>query len=147
MKVLFIGDKPSKRTDPNKAFKGAACEKRLTRWIEKVTLKAGLAGWLIDPICREEYELINRVDKDAIYKTMEYYIQDWPIITLGNEAEKFLLSLSIYSYSKLPHPSGKNRQINDLKLINSSLKSCRSYIIYKALQYKRRIDGFPFIWP
>jgi len=138
MKVLFVGDKPSRlNTDPNVAFKGAACEKRLQRWIDEVTLKTGLAAWLQESRCREEYEIINCVDKDATYIVITYILQDWPIVALGNNAAKFLASINAAPYYKLPHPSGRNRQINDRAFIMNRLRACQSYIVSKALQHRR----------
>ena len=138
MKVLFVGDKPSRlNTDPNMAFKGAACEKRLQGWIDQVTLKAGLEEWRTEPYCREKYEVINRVDKDATYIVVTYMLQDWPIIALGNNAAKFLASICMTPYYKLPHPSGRNRQINDRAFIMSRLRACQSYIVSKSLQHRR----------
>lgn len=145
MKILFVGDKPSKlNTDPNVAFKGAKCEKRLNEWICSIALKAGLMQWATNNT--EEYEVINRVDYNATWKIVEYWMNNWPIIVLGNEAEKFVKSIGA-KYHKLPHPSGRNRLLNDNRAVAIRLAQARTYVIqhrnvfnYRQLQQKRAIQ-------
>ncbi len=115
--ILFVGDKPSKRTDPDVPFKGAACEKRLNEWIEYLGLS------------RESYRsnsiyIINQTDipKSPLIIT----VCKWTgIIALGNNASKALKSIPHF---KLPHPSGRNRQINDSEFIAKKLAECKRYI-------------------
>jgi hypothetical protein len=128
MKILFVGDKPSKyNTDPNFAFKGAKCEKRLMEWIEVVTRKPGRAAWISVSNFYEECELINSTNKDAAFKILEYWMSNCPIIALGNNAEKYIKTIT-YQYFKLPHPSGRNRQLNDSRFIAVRLSEAVSYI-------------------
>lgn len=96
MKVLIVGDTPSRlNDDPNKAFEGAACYPKLVEWIKAMDIT--------------EYELINSdTDRDLLY------IYEWvgPIIALGKNAQKRLKRMQV-NYIPLPHPSGRNRQLND----------------------------------
>lgn len=48
-----------------------------------------------------------------------------PIIALGNNASKALENIAHF---KLPHPSGRNRQINDKAFIDQRLADCIKYI-------------------
>lgn len=111
--ILFIGDEPSRlNTDKEVAFKGAACETRLNEWIKRVNRK-------------ETYMVINRVDKDFHELVGLCVALNEPIVALGNKASG---ALKNEPHFKLPHPSGRNRQINDKKLIEQKLTDCKKYI-------------------
>lgn len=109
--VLFVGDEPSAQTDPSVAFKGAACEKRLMSWIKKLT----------DGKAR----IINRVDPDFDLIVFAVFAYGYPIIALGDKASKALKNIKHF---KLPHPSGRNRQLNCSKFLDNKLKECKKYI-------------------
>lgn len=109
--VIFVGDTPSKRTDPNQAFKGAACEKRLKEWIARLDVA--------------EYYLINSTDNDLYSKIYTAKAIGVPIIALGNNASKALGSAEHY---KLPHPSGRNRQINNKAFIDNKIMECGQFL-------------------
>lgn len=110
--ILFIGDKPSKSTDPDVPFKGAKCENRLKEWLS-VLAKGHM------------YYLINRVDVDANDLVALTTALGYPVIALGNNASKYLKSIPHF---KMPHPSGRNRQLNNKTFISSKIKSCKKYI-------------------
>ena len=113
MKVLIVGDEPSKQTDPKVTFKGAACEKRLMQWIKDLGIT--------------EYELINRTHPDFDLIRFRYrWGWNMPIIALGNNASKALGPY--YDHFKLPHPSGRNRKINNKQYLVSILNECRLYL-------------------
>lgn len=108
MNVLFVGDSPSVRnTYPDKAFIGAACEKRLKLWIDYLEIK--------------DFALVNSIsvaDKATIAK------HDGPIVALGKEAQSRCFGLKV-EYIELPHPSGRNRQLNNPDFIIRQLKKAR----------------------
>lgn len=109
--VLFVGDKPSRlNTDPNVAFKGARCESRLLEWLTILNIP---------------YILVNRTDSDFYLMANLFYAVNCPIVTLGNNASK---ALGKASHFKLPHPSGRNRQINDKAFILAKLEECKKYL-------------------
>ena len=109
--ILFVGDKPSKCADPDVPFKGAACEKRLMEWLSYIN-----PGY---------YEIVNSVSKQDILLINLAIATNSIIIALGNNAAKRLKS---YPHFKLPHPSGKNFQINDKEFISKRLTECKNYI-------------------
>ena len=91
--ILFIGDTPSKRTDPNKAFKGAACESRLKEWIAAVKRP------------HEGYQLVNQSDYDKFLQFVMWAQDDGhPIVALGKNASK---ALGDIPHFRLPHPSAR----------------------------------------
>lgn len=108
--VLFVGDKPSKRTDPDAPFKGAACEARLMEWIACLGVN--------------KYEIINQVDYSPS-RIGVARLKGYIVIALGNNTSKFCGG---YEHFKLPHPSGRNRQINDKSFIINKLEECKKYI-------------------
>lgn len=113
--VLFVGDTPSAKTDPNQAFKGAACEKRLLGWIEQL-----LGGNLT------QYRLVNRTDVDFDMIVFVHYMQSkGPIVALGNNASEHLKH---YPHFKLPHPSGRNRLLNNKSYIDNNIAECKAFI-------------------
>lgn len=107
--VIFVGDRPSKRTDPNVPFKGAACEARLMEWIRYVT--------------KDSFIIINSHNYDFLSAGWQY--SGLLIIALGNNASK---RLGCMPHFKLPHPSGRNRQINDKAYIINKLDECKKYL-------------------
>ena|ERR1700692_1592519 len=122
--IIFVGDKPSKRTDPNVPFKGAACEKRLKAWIAFV-------------VCGKEFKIINRISPEFdIYMEMYGNTKGDKIIALGNEAAKALMKKGI-SHFKLPHPSYRNRQLNDTAVIKIHLDRCFRYIHWSQLWWEK----------
>lgn len=109
--VLFVGDKPSRlNTDPNIAFKGARCEKRLNEWISILSVTS---------------IVINSTDDDFYLMINLFLTAGAPIVALGNVASK---KLKKAPHFKLPHPSGLNRQINDKLFINNKLQECKKFL-------------------
>ena len=54
------------------------------------------------------------------------------VIALGGEAKKYLLKAGIEEFFVLPHPSPKNRLLNDQKFVDKTLTQCKDYI-YKGV--------------
>lgn len=121
--VLFIGDRPSKRSDPKVPFKGAACGKRLMEWIKFVIDDKYL-----------KYKIINQSDYPSLI-VGEFLLLGYKIVALGNVASNFCRD---YPHFKLPHPSGRNRQINDKEFIMNKLIECKEYIGGKNGSLNRR---------
>lgn len=108
--VIFVGDKPSPKMKPGaKPFEGAVCEKRLKAWIKAITV--------------QHHAIVSTTDDHFIR-----WIQ-WmePVIALGNNASEILTKGRVPHF-KLPHPLGRNRQINDKAFINKKLEKCRKWL-------------------
>lgn len=111
--IIFVGDEPSPRMKPGaEPFEGAACEPRLKEWISYLSIN------------NESVAIINKYDVGAYAELFEYA----RYVALGNEAAKELKDFGLQHF-KLPHPSGRNRQINDKKFIEQKLKECKEWII------------------
>lgn len=114
VKVLFVGDKPSAHNnDPDVAFEGTRSMETLQTWIKFLGLIPG------------EYKLINRVHPS--FEATVMLFQDCAVVALGEEASKALNALE-EPHFKLPHPSGRNRVLNDHIYVESILRECRLYI-------------------
>lgn len=114
MKVLFVGDKPSsKNTDPSVAFVGTRSKLKLEYWAMKLNISPN------------GYYTINRIDFDFPIRVINAIYLGDPIIALGNNASK---ALDKIPHFKLPHPSPRNRQLNDPKFIEEKLKACKKWL-------------------
>lgn len=126
--IIFVGDQPSsKNVDPNIPFVGTQSYKRLLEWI-----------WEMD-VDINNVHLCNKDQFEHNYLTGDLYISnlnsDLParasvckIVVLGNQAEDKVCETSTLDYFKLPHPSGRNRKINDKKFIKKELKKCKEWL-------------------
>jgi hypothetical protein len=50
------------------------------------------------------------------------------VVALGVEAKKYLLAAGIEEFYCLPHPSSRNRLLNDEDFVKKTLSQCRDYI-------------------
>lgn len=115
MRIAIIGSNPSKHNiDPNIPFVGTRSFTRLTRWISYLAEHTDLKS--------SNFHLLNvstRIsDKEVKYTEDElanlyYNSQDYDmIISLGNNVKKACLKKRVFQYN-LPHPSFKNRKLNN----------------------------------
>lgn len=113
-KVLIIGDKPSARMRFGaKPFEGAKCEKRLMEWILFLEL--------------ENFGIVNSNTGLDILGILNCYNSGYKLITLGNNAFNRLKKIGINSF-KLPHPSFRNRKLNNKKYEKEQLELCKKWL-------------------
>lgn len=118
--ILFVGDRPSPRMKPGaKPFEGAACEKRLMEWLE--VLSNGFTNSAFD-----DFRIVNRFDRPKRIFA-KWWTGEAIVVALGNNASRTLNKYCIVHF-KLPHPSGRNRQINDKAFIEQKLKECKEWL-------------------
>ena len=129
--VVFVGDKPSLKNDnPEVAFVGTPSYTTLCSWINEMNVF--------------DYVLINSEAGD-IEKLIEYDLENYIFVALGAKAASVLDVLEI-SYFALPHPSPRNRVLNDRPLVASKLKDCKRYIrsemlIRQLLTHNRELQN------
>jgi len=111
--LVFIGDKPSARTHPTIAFKGAACEPRLREWIHHLVPQG------------TPHTVYNSSEEGADTRALYDNLRGHPIVALGNNASKWLGDTPHF---KMPHPSGRNRKLNDKEFVKERLNLCKTYI-------------------
>lgn len=127
--ILFIGPCPrTKNTDPNIPFAGTKSANVIMDWIYYMNLY--------------QYNLMfinvsNRINSkdftvDEIltlhHITLPHTIRlSYNIIAFGDQVSN-VLKFDKIEHFKLPHPSGRNRQLNDQKFINNRLDLCKQYL-------------------
>jgi hypothetical protein len=113
-KVVFVGDTPSKKNiDPDIAFVGTACFKTLT--------------WFIKYIAADYYICLNSDTIEELTKIRKLYDNGFKIIALGVSASKRLDPLAI-EHTTLPHPSGRNRRLNNKFHLIEKLERAHQYV-------------------
>lgn len=119
-KVVFVGDKPSKKNlHKDLAFVGTISYKTLMNWITELD-------------CSGNYTMINS-HTSLLLDMAEYeWLNGASIVALGNEAAKRLNARGIY-FLKLPHPSPRNRKLNDKEFIKTTLRVLKQYLKGEAL--------------
>lgn len=138
--ILFVGDKPSPKMKPGaRAFEGSACEDRLNTWImyllDITPLEMALetrVSWeysnsvLIRDI-KDSYYVVNVSDIifSLVASRHNQYLD--AVVALGDVASKALEKEGTPHF-KLPHPSGRNRQINDKEFIAKKLEECKNWL-------------------
>lgn len=131
--IVFVGDKPSPRMTPAaRPFEGARCMSRLLDWIARVSSGEELESSSIRAIVEFNPDFIHdnpifKIINQSAYTSLELFLfpNDTMFIALGDNASKALKGIEHF---KLPHPSGRNRQINNKSFIDKKLKECQKYI-------------------
>lgn len=103
MMILVIGEKPSKKTKNNPTLKN------LYRWLGYMDIKT--------------VSFTNISDSEWMSVTNKYDV----IIALGRKASDELNRFGIIHFM-LPHPSPRNRQLNNKSFIKEQLDSCKAYL-------------------
>lgn len=116
MKILFVGDEPSKtNTSKDVAFIGAKCHKRLLQWIDYLELD------------NDSYYLLNSNAEELLEKIEKLYNKGYKVIALGLKASNRLNKRQILHFP-MQHPSGLNRKLNNKEFEQSQLKELKIYI-------------------
>jgi len=114
MKVLFVGDRPSsKNTYAHIPFVGTPSHKVLLGWYQPLGVKAPA--------------LYNSHTAALLSKVYAMHAIGYKVVALGNNASKRLTKLGVPHF-KLPHPSPRNRQLNDPNFIVDKLAECKVYL-------------------
>lgn len=111
MKVVFVGDR--QKTVGKKPFVDAGCLQKLTRW-------AGQIGAL-------EVHMTNQVLKRMPKEVLKLMKQEYKVVALGKAAEKALTKLGVPHYP-MPHPSGRNRLLNDAEFEMFVVDDCKRWL-------------------
>jgi hypothetical protein len=127
--VVFVGDEPSK-TNAHKdvAFVGAKCFSTIVEWIK-----------ILKP---DYYVCLNSCTPSDLDKIVGLKIQGFKVVALGKKAAERLNELNII-HVQLPHPSGRNRLLNDSAYIQRELKVVYDYIhdTYEAVLSENQYCG------
>jgi len=137
MRVIFIGQNPSKHNlDQNIPFLGTKSERILLNWLKKMSID--YAHCIFMNVSNKPGKLkVSDYNLDALKLLINHH-KNVPVIALGNIASDVLNRINVKHF-KLPHPSGKNRKLNDKTFINIELLKCKEYIIYGEYAVYHRI--------
>lgn len=129
MRLLIVGQNPSKKnTYNNTPFIGTKSGINLTVWLEKINLHITQCPMIN---CSDDVDCkFNKKDIiKAAFKIGGEMVNTNPdkILTLGNIAHKILARCRIDHFA-LPHPSGRNRKLNDKQWLDNQLKLAKEYI-------------------
>lgn len=130
-KVLFVASNPSNVTGIN------ATIKNFYKWLDVLEIRICCFANVSDyktpgnrPLKKSEWEL---------EKLSKYCKNHDKIVALGATARDALERLSVRHFS-LPHPSPRNRQLNDKYWLNNRLRECKEYVNEHSLFFDRSIQ-------
>lgn len=116
IRVTVVGDRPSsKNTSPDIAFYGTRSMDTLAEWLFWI----GLHKYQVIFINSHEDSLLDAIENHVAAGNV--------IVACGNNASSRLAKRGIEHF-KLPHPSGRNRKLNDRNFIDSELEKCKTYL-------------------
>ncbi len=130
MKVLFVGSNPSiKNNDTNVPFEGTRSQKILDIWIRFLQLADYKIVNILDKVTENNRPLTKREIRNCIltFKDKLVGVEYDKIIALGKSASMALKLLKIDHYT-MPHPSGRNRQLNSKDFVDKTLNECKVYL-------------------
>jgi hypothetical protein len=112
--VVFVGDEPSiLNTSQDVAFVGSRSFKNLIAWIS-----------FLNPT----YYITINSNKTANIETIKLLSsQGFKIVALGQKASERMHKAKI-AYFSLPHPSPKNRSLNDAEGLQECLNNAKAFI-------------------
>lgn len=125
MSVWIVGSNPSpKNVNPKLPFWGTKSYETLSKWLTYLGInKHGLIN-VSNEVTSGKIPKITNEDLFRIRTKLEGATK---VIALGNTASTALHRLGIKHF-KLPHPSGRNRLLNDQNYLNSKLIECKEYL-------------------
>lgn len=118
-KVIIIGLNPSKA----RAVKRGSALNRLNQWADRVGLPIfSFTNLTDDPDWDFKFKSL---DKDFVVQSVQNYDI---IVALGTGVANHLKRFGLKDVFVLPHPSPRNRQLNDPTYIETKLNNLREYI-------------------
>lgn len=131
MIVVFVGSNPSKKNmDPLVPFDGTVSGNRLGTWTKYMKQSAYICVNVSDRIDATSFtsseldqlrDIVNQVQEGAV------------LVALGIRVSRALQTVSV-DHFPLPHPSGRNRQLNkkNPQYVQARLDACALYIKERA---------------
>jgi len=137
--IVWVGLNPSPRNmSPEEAFVGSPSGKNLAKW--QVEVDKGCDGFthkmynLCTLVSSDETDVDHTMaDLGVMVRLMEHLSRGEPIVALGNKVSKILTANNI-EHIPMPHPSPRNRQLNDGNFIKNKIKYLKSNIARSSLK-------------
>ena len=131
-KILFVGSNPSCSSPDNSAFNlSTSSRKILDSWLRELGNDIVVAHCNVSPyktignrplsaaeIKRALPELLTLINEHA----------DFKVVALGHAAARALTLLRI-TFHAMPHPSGRNRKLNDKSYTAEKIKGLKNYVL------------------
>lgn len=121
--VYFVADAPTKdNVSPNVALVGTSSYKNLLTWIGEMNVDI------------TRVRMYNQVDKPFDHPmtistlNKAVLLDQIKVIALGQKAADYLMDSGVKVFYMLPHPSPKNRVLNDKKALKENLGACKNFI-------------------
>lgn len=131
MKILFIGSNPSESAGSTVAFwQDTSSAKVLAKWIDELGPVDQLFFNNVSPFTTPNNRPLTTTEirESSERLKMLVAIHDGAkIVALGRTAEKALRMIGEKFYA-MPHPSGKNRKLNDKAYVEEKIKGLRNYL-------------------
>lgn len=131
-KVLFVGSNPSAAAISNEPFDlSTRSGKVLKSWIEKAGIttyaQLNVAQYPTEnnrPLSKKEIaEAVSQLRKEI----MPFYEAGYKIVALGRTAGEAVSKCYSFIHIELPHPSGRNRKLNDPQYVEEEIERLRLY--------------------
>ena len=117
--VYFLADRPGKQNlSASVPLVGTQSYKTLLQWIGEMNVDIG------------RVRLYNQIDKpfeglSGVSLNLAIKKNHIKVIALGGEAKKYLLKAGIEEFFCLPHPSLRNRKLNNQEYVKKTLQQCK----------------------
>ncbi len=118
--MIVVGMNPSNRPTTKKVNKNSTFD-RLNKWMDHLNVQHFSFINLLD------YSKDNPTIKDVDFKSLDVAKQYNKVIALGGLASTALNKIGV-DHFKLPHPSPRNRLLNDKTFEKKILKECKEYL-------------------
>ena len=122
MKVLLVLQNPKK--NGYSVLQDAKCRARFVEW----TIYLGIpnASGIVN--ASQSAGVSKFSENDELELRLQHFkYEPDKIIAFGNFASSCLNKMDIEHF-KMPHPSGRNRQLNNRKWVNRKLKECKEWL-------------------
>ena len=127
--ILFIGSNPSQKASSTEAFTSDTASGRTMRsWIEGV--KGNIVYDNIVPQVTENNRPLRPEEMAQALASLSERIKGINpdrIVALGKDAAKALSKLKL-DFFEMPHPSGRNRKLNDKDYVAKQLVALRVFL-------------------
>jgi hypothetical protein len=121
--VYFVADKPTKENVSKEVpLVGTTSYRTLLEWIGDMDIditRVRLYNQINNPFG-------NVMARASLNRAVE--LKQIAVIALGQKAATYLRKAGITNYFPLPHPSGRNRLLNNKKFVKIKLEACKKYI-------------------
>lgn len=121
--IYFIADKPTKdNVSQEVPLVGTQSYKTLLEWIGEMDIDISR----VRMYNQNDAPFSNVLSRASLNKAIT--LRQICVIALGQKAATYLKKAGINNYFTLPHPSGRNRLLNDKHYVITRLENCKRYV-------------------